>query len=75
MQKLTTTEHKLIWVEGLLIDCPFGNPLSDCPASELRKLPIPERISMAENFSENELDGIINHHVNCLNRREHPVSP
>ena len=64
-------EHKLIWVEGLLIECPFGNPLSDCPAIELRKLPIPERLRVAEQFTENELDEIIIHHKNCLNKREH----
>ena len=64
-------EHKLIWVEGLLIECPFGNPLSDCPAIELRKLSIQERLRVAEQLTENELDEIIIHHKNCLNKREH----
>ncbi|NQV38632.1 MAG: hypothetical protein HQ509_11595 [Candidatus Marinimicrobia bacterium] len=71
MKQLTDYEHKLTWVQGLLIDCPFGPPLSDCPASELRKLPITDRLSIAQEMSEPELDRIISHHRNCLAKREY----
>ena len=50
-------EHKLIWVEGLLIACPFGKALGDCPASDLRELPITDRLELAAQFTEAELDG------------------
>jgi len=71
MEQLTSYEHKLTWVQGLLIDCPFGTPLADCPAAEIRSLPIPKRLSIAANLPEPELDNIINHHKNCLAKREH----
>jgi len=71
MEQLTNYEHKLTWVQGLLIDCPFGTPLADCPAAELRKLPITRRLSIAQGLSEPELDEIISHHKNCLFKREH----
>ena len=71
MEQLTSYEHKLTWVQGLLIDCPFGTPMADCPAIEIRSLPIPERLSIAANLPESDLDNIISHHKNCLAKREH----
>ena len=75
MEQLTNYEHKLTWVQGSLIDCPFGTSLADCPASEIRKLPIPERLTIATELSEPALDEIISHHKNCLSKREHRPSP
>lgn len=75
MEQLTSYEHKLTWVQGLLIDCPFGTPLADCPASEIRKLLIPERLTIAAELSEPELDEIISHQKNCLSKREHRLNP
>jgi len=67
-----TLEHKRIWVQGLLIDCPMGKPLENCPARDARALPIAERLNLTTAMDENQLDQIISHHRNCLNRREHP---
>ena len=63
-------KDKLIWVKELLIDCPFGNALSDCPLIELRNTPVKGRLRVAEQFTENELDEIIDYHKNCFERRE-----
>jgi len=38
-----TFEQKQTWVKGLLIDCPMGKPLDNCPAKDVRKSPIEER--------------------------------
>jgi len=67
-----TLEHKRTWVQGLLIDCPFGKPLENCPAKEVRALRIEERFNLANAMDESQLNQIIGHHRNCLLRREHP---
>jgi len=63
-------EHKKIWVQGLLIDCPMGKPLENCPAKDARALPIEERLKLANAMDEGQLDQIIIHHRMCLYERE-----
>ncbi|MBW2739494.1 MAG: hypothetical protein JRE64_11750 [Deltaproteobacteria bacterium] len=66
-------EHKKIWVLGLLIDCPMGKPLENCPAKDTRALPIEERLRLANAMDERQLDQIISHHRKCLHEREHRI--
>ena len=63
-------EHKRIWVQGLLIECPMGTALEDCPAKDARALPIEERLKLAAAMDEGQLDQIIGHHRICLHGRE-----
>jgi hypothetical protein len=63
-------EYKLAWIKGLLIDCPFGKAVDDCPAKDLRILPILDRFKAADRMEENQLDLIIAHHKACLAKRE-----
>jgi hypothetical protein len=65
-----TFEKKKALVVGLLFDCPFCKALDNCPAKEARKLPVSERIDIAKGMDENQLDQIIDHHRDCLRRRE-----
>jgi hypothetical protein len=65
-----TFEHKKAWVIGLLIDCPLGKEFDDCPAKEARKLPVSDRLDIANGMDENQLDQIIDHHRDCLRQRE-----
>ncbi len=67
-----TFEQKQTWVKGLLIDCPMVKPLDNCPAKDVRKSPIEERLKLANAMDEGQLDQIIGHHKNCLNQRERP---
>ena len=69
MEHLTFVQKKA-WVIGLLINCPLGKALDNCPAKEARKLPVSDRIDAASGMDENQLDQIIAHHRGCLSQRE-----
>lgn len=60
---------KKIWLYGLFVACPEGNPLPDCPLEQYRSLPDKEKIKILENFSEEEVEEIIKHHHKCVFRR------
>lgn len=57
---------KKIWVYGLLIACPEGNPLHDCPLEKYRKGSDKDRLTILENFTEEEVEEIIKLHNHCL---------
>lgn len=57
---------KKIFVFGLMMDCPQGQPLATCPFKKYRKLSIIERIDCLENISDKEIDKMIKHHYECL---------
>jgi len=61
---------KRTWVKGILVDCPLGTPLDDCPANEIRNLPVHELVKIVNGLSNEQLDAIIAHHENCLKQRE-----
>ncbi len=65
-----TFEQKKIWVKGLLIDCPIGISLENCPAKDVRSLHIDERLELADSMDESQLDQIISYHRKCLSQRE-----
>lgn len=60
---------KVAWIQQLLIKCPLKVPLDNCPAADLRKLPIAERLNFANEMSEKQLDLIILCHKDCLASR------
>jgi hypothetical protein len=57
---------KQVRVRKLLVACPYGDPLPDCPASELRKIPIEERIRGIMYMSVDELDLLLARHARCV---------
>ncbi|MBW2203234.1 MAG: hypothetical protein JRF52_03825 [Deltaproteobacteria bacterium] len=65
-----TFENKKIWVQGLIIECPMGKALNTCPAIDVRKLPLQERLELVRQMEESQLDEIITHHRKCLKDRE-----
>lgn len=69
---LLTLENKVIWVLGLMIDCPMQNPLETCPAKDVRALPLRERLALVKQMEESQLDQIIAHHRRCLRERAGP---
>lgn len=60
---------KKIWVYGLLYACPEGQPLPDCPLEKYRKLSDKEKLSILENFTDEEVEKIIRNHNQCLLHR------
>jgi len=71
-RELLSLENKVIWVQGLMIDCPMGKALETCPAKDVRALPLRERLALVKQMEENRLDEIITHHRRCLRERERP---
>ena len=65
-----TLANKITWVQGLMVECPFGKALTTCPAKDLRLLPIEERFKLVAQMQENQIDEIIAHHRQCLKERE-----
>ncbi len=74
MLKQRGKEQKMDWVFGLLVECPLLEPLEDCPAIKARKLSIKERLEFVAGMSGEELDFIINHHRDCLRKRESSIN-
>ena len=69
---MTELSDKKIWLYGLLIDCPQGQPLSDCPLEQYRTGSNKDRLNVLENFTEEQVEEIIKHHNQCLLRRVQP---
>jgi len=63
-------ENKITWVQGLMVECPFGKTLATCPAKDLRVLPLEERFKLVKQMEESQIDEIIAHHIQCLKERE-----
>jgi hypothetical protein len=61
---------QVIWVKGLMVECPLHNALPDCPANELRTLPLTQRIAAVDAMSESALQQIMAHHRECIAKRE-----
>ncbi|MBL7220055.1 MAG: hypothetical protein ISS69_08070 [Phycisphaerae bacterium] len=63
-------EHKRTWVKGLMIDCPMGEALDDCPARELRTMPIEKRLIVVDEMTPGQVEEVIVYHKQCLKKRE-----
>jgi len=64
------SKHKRSWLLGLFVECPFGEELETCPAREIRKLSLSDKLQIAEGVSHEVLDRFLNRHQMCLNGRE-----
>jgi len=63
-------EHKRTWVKGLLIDCPMGTAADDCPARDLRTMPIEKRLIVVDTMTSQQVEEVIVFHKQCLQKRE-----
>lgn len=63
-------QQKKDWVRGLLISCPFGKPLYNCPLGKFRTIPVSERLKLVDSMEEKQIDQIIIYHQKCLRQRE-----
>lgn len=53
---------------GLILNCPKGNPDSDCPAQPLRELPLEQIIQHVESLDETAIRELRQHHKSCWHR-------
>ncbi len=63
-------EHKRTWVKGLMIDCPMGEATDDCPARDLRTMPIEKRLIVVDSMTPQQIEEVIVFHKQCLKKRE-----
>jgi len=63
-------EHKRTWVKGRLIDCPMGTAMGDCPARDLRTMPIEKRLIVVDSMTNEQVEEVIVYHRQCLKKRE-----
>ena len=61
--------HKRLRIKGFLIDCPAGRPLDNCPAGEIRELPLKERTGIVDEMKADEVESIYKQHEECLSKR------
>ncbi len=61
---------KIIWTKGLLVGCPAGKALDNCPIKKLRNLPTEEGMKIVDNMKRDEIESIIEHHSDCLSEKE-----
>ncbi len=69
-----SSEEKNAWVVSLLIACPLGKVMDNCPAKLARELAFSDRVDIVRDMEENQIDQIIAHHWNCRRQREESLS-
>ena len=57
-------------LNGLIFKCPFQEEDKSCPFTSLRKMDVTSRFIYLNNLSPEEKEKLIQHHKQCLNRRE-----
>ena len=60
---------KKVWIKGLIVECPMGEPLHDCPLNSLRGLPLAQVNTIVNELSETSLKTLITDHNACFNHR------
>jgi hypothetical protein len=63
-------EQKRTWVIALMIKCPMGRPLEDCPVEEVRGLSLDNIMKVVGKMTDEEINRVIDHHQQCLYKRE-----
>ena len=62
------------WLFGLLIECPMGKPVENCPFNEYRKEPTTKKISITYEMPREKVMNLIIHHKKCLAKRESMIA-
>jgi hypothetical protein len=62
-------DDKRVVVKGLLLGCPMGEALDDCPGGELRKYSIEKRMVIVETMAPEQVEDIVVRHRRCLEKR------
>jgi hypothetical protein len=63
-------EQQRTWVKGLLIECPMGEAMDDCPVRDLRSLPIEKQLITVDGMTPEKVQEVVVHHKQCLKKRE-----
>ena len=66
---MSRIQNKRIWIKGLVMECPHGTPVMDCPLNGLRNLPIHEANSVINGLSDKQANDYMETHRTCYNHR------
>ena len=65
----TDIEEARVGMHGRILRCPLGGNPEDCPLHEVRKWPVEKRLAWLESKSDQEVLGLYNYHLNCLDHK------
>jgi len=72
-RRITRNNHSrdlLTWAKILIGGgCPLEEALASCPLNDIMELSVKERIAWLEQMSGEDMEKIIFHHQNCLEKR------
>ncbi len=71
---MTRMQNRRIWIKGLVMECPHGFPVSDCPLNGLRSLPIPEANRVINTLPDKRVTDYMKTHRKCYNHRRKELS-
>jgi len=57
-------------LSDVLLGCPMGRALDNCPARELRAIPIERRMIAIDTMGPDRIEEIVVYHAKCLEERE-----
>ena len=60
---------KRIWIKGLTLECPLGDPVDDCPLNCLRGLPVAQMNTAINNLTDMQVSCIVTIHHHCFQER------
>ena len=63
-------EKTIILVKQLTLKCPAEDPRDSCPFSELRKLPLKERLEKVDKMFSEEIEELVQKHYDCFEGRK-----
>ena len=62
-----------VWIKGLIVECPLGIPLRDCPLNGLRSLPLRQINSIVNGLPKDKLNELMAAHRECYNHRQKQI--
>ncbi len=68
--KVFTSLDRRIWVKGLTLECPLGEPVAECPLNPLRHLPVAQMNHTINGLSDKQVDAIVKIHTQCYQSRK-----
>jgi hypothetical protein len=64
-----SSEYAKSWLRSLFMECPSGESLESCPAREIRKLSVEDRMKIVRGINIETAERILKYHEACLHKR------
>lgn len=63
-------EYEQLWLKILMIRCPVGRALADCPVHDFRGMSRLRAAEAVQAMAEEEVSALIDHHKTCFLLRQ-----